>query len=298
VRRIAVLLLLPFLLLTACGGGGDSSSGRLPEVTGEFGSKPAIAEPSGDPSATLVDEVLTEGTGPTVAKGDILVVHYLGETWANAKVFDNSYDRKQPAAFPIGIGRVVPGWDKGLVGKTVGSRVVLVLPPAEGYGEQGNPSAGITKDDTLLFVVDIVDTITKAEQTAHGTAVAATPATLPKVSNDPAKKPVVTVAKGAKAPTQPQSAVIIAGDGAPIDPAKSVLAQIVQVEHATGKPVFDSWTEGTPQSGPQQIPVSAIPGLEAAVKGQKVGSRVLLVLPASGQAPAASVLVLDIVANV
>src|SRR6185503_18862226 len=105
-------------------------------------------------------------------------------------------------------GRVVPGWDKGLVGKKVGSRVLLVLPPAEGYGEQGNPDAGITKDDTLLFVVDIVDTVPKAEQTAHGTPVASTSASLPKVSNDPAKKPVVTVARGAKAPAQPQSAVI------------------------------------------------------------------------------------------
>ena len=64
--------------------------------------------------------------------------------------------RGSPASFAIGIGGVIQGWDQVLVGKTVGSRVVMAVPPKLGYGEQGNPSAGIKGTDTLYFVVDIL----------------------------------------------------------------------------------------------------------------------------------------------
>jgi len=54
------------------------------------------------------------------------------------------------------VGQVIPGWDERLVGRTVGSRVILEIPPADGYGEQGNEQAGIKGTDTLFFVVDIL----------------------------------------------------------------------------------------------------------------------------------------------
>jgi peptidylprolyl isomerase len=54
------------------------------------------------------------------------------------------------------VGQVIPGWDKGLVGQTVGSRVLLVIPPADGYGSAGSPQANIKGTDTLVFVVDIL----------------------------------------------------------------------------------------------------------------------------------------------
>ena len=63
---------------------------------------------------------------------------------------------EQPTSFQIGVGAVVPGWDKSLVGKKIGSRVVMAVPPEDGYGKQGNPQAGIKGDDTLYFVVDIL----------------------------------------------------------------------------------------------------------------------------------------------
>ena len=71
------------------------------------------------------------------------------------KVFDESYS-KEPYPTPIGTGSVVKGWDQGLVGQTVGSRVLLVLPPAEGYGAAGNAQAGIKGTDTIVFVVDVL----------------------------------------------------------------------------------------------------------------------------------------------
>jgi peptidylprolyl isomerase len=77
--------------------------------------------------------------------------------WGTGKQFESSWDRKVPIEAPIGTGQVLPGWDTGLVGQTVGSQVLLVLPPDQGYGTSGNSQAGITGTDTLVFVIDILD---------------------------------------------------------------------------------------------------------------------------------------------
>ena len=75
--------------------------------------------------------------------------------WKDGKKFDASGDRGAPVDFPIGAGQVIKGWDKGLVGATVGSRILLVVPPADGYGAEGKaPTIGAK--DTLVFVVDIL----------------------------------------------------------------------------------------------------------------------------------------------
>jgi len=71
-------------------------------------------------------------------------------------VFDSSYASGNLLNQPVGKGQLVPGFDKGIVGQTVGSRVLLVLPPAEGYGKAGNTQAGIKGTDTIVFVVDIL----------------------------------------------------------------------------------------------------------------------------------------------
>jgi peptidylprolyl isomerase len=76
--------------------------------------------------------------------------------WNSGKQFDSSWDRGQPAQFAIGTGNVIAGWDTGLVGQTVGSQVLLVVPPDQGYGKDGNPQAGIKGTDTLVFVVDLL----------------------------------------------------------------------------------------------------------------------------------------------
>ena len=135
---------------------------RLPQVAGNPGSgNPAITIPSGvTPPTTLVSDILIKGTGATVAKGQTLVLQYTGVDWNTGKNFDSSFTRKQAYNVVIGAGQVIPGWDTGLVGKHVGDRVLLVIPPADGYGPSGGePSAGIGAKDTLVFVVDIVDAL-------------------------------------------------------------------------------------------------------------------------------------------
>ena len=100
--------------------------------------------------------VLSRGDGDLVEAGQEIEVHYLGQTWGG-RVFDNSYDRGSTITFPIGQGAVISGWDDGLVGQQIGSRVLLSIPPHLGYGDRGVPQAGIRGGDTLVFVVDIVD---------------------------------------------------------------------------------------------------------------------------------------------
>ena len=81
---------------------------------------------------------------------------FTGVTARDGNVFDSSANGPTGyAEFPIGVGSVIQGWDTGLVGQTVGSRVLLVIPAEEGYGEQGSPP-DIQGGDTLVFVVDIL----------------------------------------------------------------------------------------------------------------------------------------------
>lgn len=107
------------------------------------------------PSKNLLDTTLVKGDGPVVESGQTIAVNYLGQVYDAKAPFDESYS-KDPASFPIGVGQVVAGWDKALVGKTVGSRVILSIPPVDGYGTEGNKSAGIKGTDTLFFVIDIL----------------------------------------------------------------------------------------------------------------------------------------------
>jgi hypothetical protein len=117
-----------------------------------------ITIPEGtDPPSELQEQVLIEGDGPEVTAGQGLIVQYTGVTWADGEVFDSSWNRDAASSFQIGIGRVVAGWDQGLVGKNVGDRVLLVIPPDLGYGDQA--SDAIPAGSTLVFVVDIVGAV-------------------------------------------------------------------------------------------------------------------------------------------
>jgi peptidylprolyl isomerase len=135
----------------------SNGGGALPTVTaGATGKGPTITIPKTAAPKTLQVKTLVKGTGPVVKKGNYLVVQYTGVNYRTGKVFDSSWSRSEPWATVIGEGQVIPGWDTGLVGQTVGSRVLLVIPPADGYGKTGSSSAGIKGTDTLVFAIDII----------------------------------------------------------------------------------------------------------------------------------------------
>jgi FKBP-type peptidyl-prolyl cis-trans isomerase len=100
----------------------------------------------------LVVKTLIEGTGAKVQANQTLTVHYTGKIWGTDKQFDSSWERGQAAEFPLS--GVIQGWQKGLAGVPVGSRVVMSIPPELGYGDQAQQ--GIPAKSTLVFVVDVL----------------------------------------------------------------------------------------------------------------------------------------------
>ncbi|MEO7096640.1 MAG: FKBP-type peptidyl-prolyl cis-trans isomerase [Polyangiales bacterium] len=98
------------------------------------------------------------GTGATPAKGQTCVMHYTGWLWENGAKgakFDSSLDRGQPFEFPLGLGRVIKGWDEGVASMQVGGKRTLLIPPGLGYGERGAGGV-IPGGATLVFEVELL----------------------------------------------------------------------------------------------------------------------------------------------
>lgn len=113
-------------------------------------------EPSITPLSTKAPSefgvaTLIKGAGPVVGSTDIVTVHYSGWLW-DGTAFDSSWTGGEPAQFSLE--QVVPGFTKAIAGQTVGSQVIAILPPADGYGESG--AGSIPPNSTLIFVVDIL----------------------------------------------------------------------------------------------------------------------------------------------
>lgn len=267
----------------------DVPADQLPTASGAFGDKPELTFPGDEHLAEGAIHVLSEGTGDVVETGDLLLADYLGQVWGG-EVFDNSYDRGTPAAFPIGVGAVVSGWDQGLVGQKIGSRVLLSLPPSLGYGPSGNPNAGIGGEDTIVFVVDIVDAFSGD---ASGQPDAAPgdplPEDGPQVGGALGEPATLTIPEGVEEPSEPSLTYLGTGTGPEIADGDAIIAQFV-IASLDEQPPTSTWENGNPE----QVQVFEGSPLHALV-GVPVGSRVLLAVPADDQFPAYFA-VLDILA--
>jgi peptidylprolyl isomerase len=170
-RRLITAILLVGALgcgLVACGGDDESGSGDTTTASGPQRSvkdvnvddatntkeKPSVAVPDGKPPAKLEQADLVEGTGPAAKTGDQITANYVGLAWSTGQEFDASWDRGDTIDVTLGEGGVIPGWDSGLVGTKKGTRRLLVIPPDQAYGPQGQEPA-IGPNETLVFVVDV-----------------------------------------------------------------------------------------------------------------------------------------------
>lgn len=126
----------------------------LPTITLDDKGAPSVTPAGGDAPTTLVTQPLITGAGETVEAGDFVTVKYTGWLWDGTQ-FDSSWEKDSTFPFQAGAGQVIPGWDTGVVGQTVGSQVLLVVPPDQAYGDTERP--GIPAGSTLVFVVDILD---------------------------------------------------------------------------------------------------------------------------------------------
>jgi peptidylprolyl isomerase len=305
VRRRSALLAVPALLLTAAGCGSDDKdsgtsssptpsgsgtatptasatptvkivSGPVPAITAgkKFGQKPTVANGTGTPSTDLAVKTVIKGDGPKIAAGDYIQVNYLGQVWSTGKVFDTSFGRG-PYTNVIGQGKVIPGWDRAMVGQNVGSRVELAIPPALGYGSTGNSQAGIKGTDTIVFVVDVLDRF-NGKSSATGKAAAQSDTGLPKVgANTDGKAPSITVPSG-KAPTKLVSEYVLEGDGPVVKATDTLLLQYKGVLWDGGKEFDSTYSHGELAAFPL---AQLIKGWQQGLAGKKAGSRVMLVTP-------------------
>ena len=127
----------------------------LPKVgTNTDGKAPSVEVPKKDAPTALVANYIIEGDGEALAATDSVLVQYKGLQWDTGKEFNSTYESRTLA--PFALSQLVKGWSQGLVGKKVGSRVLIVIPPKLGYGDSPPSGSGIKKNATLVFTVDIL----------------------------------------------------------------------------------------------------------------------------------------------
>ena len=131
----------------------DKSFGPLSSTTtSKFGAKVTELQ--------IVDQ--KQGTGAEAVSGKAAIVHYTGWLYDPAAAdghgakFDSSVDRGVPFGFIVGAGKVIKGWDEGVIGMKVGGKRTLVIPPNKGYGERGAGGV-IPPNATLLFDVELIE---------------------------------------------------------------------------------------------------------------------------------------------
>ncbi len=150
--EVYVLDLLSVVPTAAWGEPQDPVSG-MPVVTLAEDGAPTIEIPDADAPTETTVETLKEGDGYTVQAGDYVLIQYSGARWSNGEVFDETWNGKSP--YTGQTTGFVKGFQKALEGHKVGSQVLVVIPPADGYGE-GEINTEDLKGETLVFVVDIL----------------------------------------------------------------------------------------------------------------------------------------------
>ena len=133
--------------------GADDDAGD-PDAGGADSGKPEVEVPAELPIELQIID-LEMGTGRAAEVGDSVWVDYVGVVTATGEEFDNSYDRGQPFDVRLGEGRVIAGWDEGLIGVQTGGRRQLDIPAELAYGESPPPGSAIGPGDALTFVVEV-----------------------------------------------------------------------------------------------------------------------------------------------
>ncbi|WOF24488.1 FKBP-type peptidyl-prolyl cis-trans isomerase [Microbacterium betulae] len=125
----------------------------LPSVVRDTDGRPGVVVPDAPAPDELVVQTLIKGDGAELTIDDTPLVQYTGVLWDEKTVFDSSWESGSPVPFTLD-GGVIEGFTEGLVGQTIGSQVMIVVPPELGYGDEGQGS--VPAGATLVFVVDIL----------------------------------------------------------------------------------------------------------------------------------------------
>ncbi|HEY0188953.1 MAG TPA: FKBP-type peptidyl-prolyl cis-trans isomerase [Cellulomonas sp.] len=149
---VTVLDVLP----TRASGEAVAPREGLPTVTLDADGVPSLTPTGTDPPTELVVQPLQRATSTQVAAGDVITVQYTGFVWSTGEAFDSTWTSGSPATFSLSD---VPAWEEALVEQSVGSQVMVVVPPSYELGAtQSDELAG----QTIVFVIDILATRTPA----------------------------------------------------------------------------------------------------------------------------------------
>jgi peptidylprolyl isomerase len=165
--HLAALLVTAAIAVAGCGGSGTTTTAAIPAGPAptappppkastnlqDTKSKPVVPKQTGAPPKKLVVKDIVVGKGKAAKKGDMLSMQYVGVLFNGGQQFDASWDNGSPFDFQLGQGKVIPGWDKGLVGIKPGGRRELIIPGKLAYGVQGQPPT-IPPNAALVFIVD------------------------------------------------------------------------------------------------------------------------------------------------
>ncbi|MET1060275.1 MAG: FKBP-type peptidyl-prolyl cis-trans isomerase [Nocardioides sp.] len=278
-RRVVVLLgSLALLLvgLTACGDddGSTENTGKV-TVSGDFGSQPKVTYDGEVNRATTSTKVLTEGTGATVEEGDHALVHlYIGNGFTGEKSL-STYDQKTPQVVPV-TKDALPALRKAMVGKKAGSRIEVLSSPKDAFGESGNPDLYIGNGDSVVFVVDILDTVLDAPEGTEQKA----PSSAPTVVEKDGKVTGLDFSKAGKPSKKLKVITLTEGEGAPIKKKSYAVVRYLGQTYDGKKPFDESFSSETLEA--RQVGVGGyIKGWDKGLIGVKAGSRVMLLVPPS-----------------
>lgn len=283
-RRASALLAVPLIASAAFVAGCSSqpsNENSAVSVSGNFGATPKVSIPSAAASPSMYSKTVIKGKGSQLSSSDSFVGNYEAYDWSGKqhKLLMSTYSTHTPSLFPS---KLLPGLTSALKGAKEGSRVVAVIPPKDGFGPQGNPQLGVKPKDTLVFVLDVMKSVSNTAS-ASGKHVSGGGGSLAKVSDPkPGQAPQVTIPKSSSPPSKLTVTPLIKGSGPKVTKGKAVIVQYTGSIWRTGKPFSSSWAEKTPfeyvsGSNPPQV----IPGWDKGIQGQPVGSRVMLTIPAS-----------------
>lgn len=286
------------LTLAACGGGNaDQSPSPTPsdtpasatpsatptvepavladlggiDVSADWGTEPTVNAPYPFKVNETMTKVIIEGTGPVVPSATATVkVQYEALNARSGSLFDSSWTSGAAATFQLS--QLIPGFAKGVVGQHVGSRLAIAITSSEAYDPNGQAEAGIDPGDTLLFIVDILDS-----ELAGPVGDAVTPPDgLPQVTEVDGV-PKISIPAGLAEPTTVGVQPLIKGSGAALQATDALTSHAVCVAW-DGTEYYNDYAGAAVTDAPSAAVHQA---LFNALVGQQVGSRVLVTMPGS-----------------
>ncbi|GAB2741151.1 FKBP-type peptidyl-prolyl cis-trans isomerase [Nocardioides pakistanensis] len=285
-RRLVALTAVPLLLLgvAACGEADEPGSSASPaldglEVTGEFGTAPTVKVDEALNLEETETEVLTSGDGNPVVEGEQAVLHLYVANGSTGEKALSTYDQKVPAAFQMAQGQLFQAVIDGVVGETVGSRVVVATPPEDAFGEQGNEQYGIGPEDDVVFVVDVMSVEpTEVLEAPEGEPATDLPKGLPTVEEKDGAVTGISFDGAAKKPAKElQVITLIEGEGPSARDASLVTFDYLGQVYGSDE-VFDESYSTEPRTFPVGIG-GLIQAWDQGLVDVKRGSRVLIIAP-------------------